>query len=160
MTGSDTASRARSLMTDLGEKPVEVEVTTGVPINGLVGPSPKVSVLPPRGELPTCFEVKARILDFYPITLDEEDCLLPVCGDCENLSVSCVISFAPTCLTLPQRIERSAESCLSCSSMTYQAPVTFRFSLLFMLGTEDGEEFVVAAGNIDVSRSSKNRLQQ
>lgn len=35
--------------------------------------------------------------------------------------------------------------------MTYQAPVVFRYSLLFMLGMENGEEIVVAAGNIDVS---------
>lgn len=51
---------------------------------------PKVTVLPPKEELPTCFEVKARILDFYPITLDEENCLLRVCGDCNKLSVPCV----------------------------------------------------------------------
>ena len=60
-------------------------------------PSSMVSVLPPKEELPTCFEVKARILDFYPITLDEENCLLRVCGDCKNLSVPCDVlsrSFA------------------------------------------------------------------
>ena len=34
--------------------------------------------------------------------------------------------------------------------MTHQAPVIFRYSLLFMLGTGNGEEFVATAGNIDV----------
>ena len=61
---------------------------------------------------------------------------------------------------LPCRIVETAESCLSCSSLTYQAPVVFRFSLLFMLGTEMGEEFVAAAGSTDVSPSSMNRLQK
>jgi len=92
MTGSDTASRARSLTT---ERPVEG--TIGPPLGDPVAPLPTVSVLPPMEELPTCFEVKARILDFYPITLDEEDCLLRVCGDCKKLSVPCVVfsrSFA------------------------------------------------------------------
>ena len=82
MTGSSTASRARSLMTDPGER--QLEVTTGGPAGSQVGP-PTMSVLPPKEELPTCFEVKARILDFYPIALDEEHCLLRVCGDCGNL---------------------------------------------------------------------------
>ena len=89
MTGSDTASRARSLTTDLGGEPTEA--TTGIPVGGPAGPLPMVSALPPKKELPTCFEVKARILDFYPITLDEEGCLLRVCGDCKNLSVPCLI---------------------------------------------------------------------
>lgn len=75
-------------MTDPGEKLIE-----GVPVSGLTESSPKVSALPPAEELPTRFEVKARILDFYPIALDEENCLLRVCGDCNNLSVSCGISF-------------------------------------------------------------------
>ena len=88
MTESSSASRARSLITDPEEK--QPEVTTGVPAGGRIGP-PTVSVLPPKEELPTCFEVKAKILDFYPIALDEECCLLRVCGDCENLSVPCVI---------------------------------------------------------------------
>ena len=35
----------------------------------------------------------------------------------------------------------------------------FRFSLLFMLGAENGEEFVAAAGNLDVSPGLINRLQ-
>ena len=56
-----------------------------------MAPLPTVSVLPPKEELPTCFEVKARILDFYPITLDEENCLLRVCGDCKKLSVPYVV---------------------------------------------------------------------
>lgn len=91
MTGSDTVSRARSLTTDPGEKPVEA--ITGMPLRGPVEPLPTVSVLPPKEELPTYFEVKARILDFYPITLDEENCLLRVCGDCKNLSVLHVTLF-------------------------------------------------------------------
>lgn len=82
MTGSDTASRARSLMTDPGER--QLEVTTVRSAGGQMGP-PTVSVLPSKEELPTCFEVKAKILDFYPIALDEEDCLLRVCGDCGKL---------------------------------------------------------------------------
>ena len=44
-------------------------------------------MLPQKEELPVRFEVKARILDFYPISLDE-NCLLRVCGDCKDLSVS------------------------------------------------------------------------
>lgn len=94
MTGSDTASRARSLATDPGEK--LLDTTAGMLVGGRssVGSSPKVSALPLKEELPTCFEVKAKILDFYPITLDEEDCLLRVCGDCENLSVPCVFFFS------------------------------------------------------------------
>lgn len=106
--------------------------------------------MPSKEELPTCFEIKARILDFYPITLDEDDCLLRVCGDCKNLSVPYTAFRSPVSNT-HCRVAETAESCLSCSSLTYQAPVVFRFSLLFMLGTENGEEFVVAAGNIDVS---------
>lgn len=82
-------------MTDLGGN--AIEGTTGMPFND----SSEMSVLPPKEELPTCFEVKARILDFYPITLDEKDCLLRVCGDCETLSASCVISFIGSCLILP-----------------------------------------------------------
>jgi len=35
--------------------------------------------------------------------------------------------------------------------MMHQAPVLFRYSLLLMLGTENGEELVATAGNIDVS---------
>lgn len=54
----------------------------------------QMSVLPPKEELPTCFEVKARILDFYPIALDEDNCLLRVCGDCKKLSVPCVFSLS------------------------------------------------------------------
>ena len=54
----------------------------------------QVSLLPPKEELPACFEVKARILDFYPITLDEDNCLLRVCGDCKKLSVPCVVVFS------------------------------------------------------------------
>lgn len=88
MTGSDTASRARSLATDPMERPAEV--TTGMPLEGSVTPLPVVSVLPPKEELPTCFEVKARIVDFYPITLDE-DCLLRICGNCKKLSVPGVV---------------------------------------------------------------------
>jgi len=88
VSGSDTASRARSFATDLGEKPIAA--TTGMPVGDSVDPLVTVSVLPPKEELPTYFEVKARILDFYPITLDEENCLLRVCGDCKNLSVSCI----------------------------------------------------------------------
>ena len=82
MTGSGTASRARSLMTDPGER--QLEVTMGRPTGGQMGP-PTVSVLPSKEKLPTCFEVKAKILDFYPIALDEEDCLVRVCGDCGKL---------------------------------------------------------------------------
>jgi hypothetical protein len=82
VAGSDTASRARSLTTDLGEKPIQG--TVGVSMGS---PPLKASVLPPKEELPTSFEVKARIMDFYPITLDEEDCLLRVCGDCKKMSV-------------------------------------------------------------------------
>jgi hypothetical protein len=63
----------------------------GLPLRDLVEPLPTVSVLPPKEELPTCFEVKARVVDFYPITLDEENCLLRVCGECRKLSVVCVI---------------------------------------------------------------------
>ena len=62
-----------------------IQGASGVLVNGSAEPLPKVSVLPPKEELPTYFEVKARILDFYPITLDEEGCLLRVCGDCRNL---------------------------------------------------------------------------
>ena len=88
VTESGTASRARSLITDPGEK--QPEITTGIPTGGQMGP-PMVSALPPKEELPTCFEVKARILDFYPIALDEDDCLLRVCGDCKNSSVPYLI---------------------------------------------------------------------
>ena len=90
VTESSSASRARSLVTDPGEK--QPEVTTGMPAGGQMGP-PTVSMLPPKEELPTCFEVKARILDFYPIALDEEYCLLRVCGECKNLSVPFAIFF-------------------------------------------------------------------
>jgi hypothetical protein len=38
--------------------------------------------------------------------------------------------------------------------MTHQAPVVFRYSLLFMLGTENGEELVATVGNIDVGQIS------
>lgn len=95
MTGSDTASRARSVTTDPGERPLEN--VTGVPVKSLgpVGPLPKVSALPLKEELPTFFEVKARILDFYPITLDEENCLLRMCSDCKNLSVPYVVFLHP-----------------------------------------------------------------
>ena len=80
-------------MTDPGEKPIVGP--TRDPISSSPESSPKVSLLPPKGELPTCFEVKARILDFYPITLDEESCLLRVCGDCKSLSVFALsLSFA------------------------------------------------------------------
>jgi hypothetical protein len=99
VTGSDTASRARSLATDPGEKPLEA--ITGMAVEDPVEHLPTVSVLPSKEELPTCFEVKARILDFYPITLDEEDCLLRVCGDCKNMSVSCVIFF---CFSFQSRL--------------------------------------------------------
>jgi len=54
----------------------------------------QMSALPPKEELPTCFEVKARILDFYPIALDEDNCLLRVCGDCKKLSVPCIFSLS------------------------------------------------------------------
>lgn len=113
-------------------------------------PLPMVSVLPPKEELPTCFEVKARILDFYPITLDEENCLLRVCGDCKNLSVSCTVLPRSFAFNTYRRIAKTAETCLSCSSLMHQAPVVFRYSLLFMLGTENGEELVAMAGSIDV----------
>ena len=73
-------------MTDPGEKPMKP--TAGGPVGDSVEHLPKPSVLPPKEQLPTCFEVKARILDFYPITLDEDDSLLRVCGDCKELSVS------------------------------------------------------------------------
>ena len=45
--------------------------------------------------------------------------------------------------------------------MVHQAPVVFRYSLLFMLSTENGEELVVTAGNVDVgpvSMISQQRL--
>lgn len=74
MVGS---SRACSLITDPGGKLVAV----------LAEPPLRVSMLPQKEELPVRFEVKARILDFYPISLDE-NCLLRVCGDCKDLSVS------------------------------------------------------------------------
>lgn len=80
MAGSDI--RARSLTTDPGGR--LIDSTTGVHMGGLGDHQRKVSVLPLKGELPTCFEGKARILDFYPVTLDE-DCLLRVCGDCKNM---------------------------------------------------------------------------
>jgi hypothetical protein len=60
-----------------------------------VAPLLKVSALPSKEELPACFEVKARILDFYPITLDEGNCLLRVCGDCNKLSVPRVVFPGP-----------------------------------------------------------------
>ncbi|KAF9651467.1 hypothetical protein BDM02DRAFT_810756 [Thelephora ganbajun] len=129
VTGSDTTSRAHSLTTDPREKPLEAG--TGITAGRPVEPLPMVSVLPPKQKLPTCFEVKARILDFYPINLDEEGCLLRVCGDCKNL------------------IPKTAESCLGCSSLTHQAPVVFRYTLLFILGAENGEELVATAGSID-----------
>lgn len=154
VAGSDTASRARSLTTDPGEKPIQV--TVGVSMGS---PPSKVSVLPPKEELPTSFEVKARILDFYPITLDEEDCLLRVCGDCKKMSVPLVL-FVRSYLIFPVRIAKTAESCLSCSSLVHQAPVVFRFSLLFMLGTENGEELVAAAGNVDVRPVPRNTCEK
>lgn len=95
MTGSDTASRARSLATDPGKEPLETPAE--IPAEGPMRPSPMVSALPPKEELPTYFEVKARIEDFYPITLDEENCLLRMCGDCRKLSVPSVIFFAHSC---------------------------------------------------------------
>jgi len=45
--------------------------------------------------------------------------------------------------------------------MVHQAPVVFRYSLLFMLGVENGEELVATVGNIDVgpiSMISQQRL--
>lgn len=122
MTGSDTASRARSFATDLGEKPIAA--TTGIPVGDLVGPLVTVSVLPPKEELPTYFEVRARILDFYPITLDEENCLLRVCGDCKNLSVPCVtflhqfmlkvsLKDRENCRVMPRLFEPDASSACS-----------------------------------------------
>lgn len=57
-----------------------------------------------------------------------------------------------------QRIAESAESCLRCSSLAYQSPVVFRYTLLFMLGTENGDELVAAAGNIDVSPLLMDKL--
>lgn len=89
VTGSDTASRARSIITDPGERPLVAATGMSVRCPGAVA-----SVLPPKEELPTCFEVKARVLDFYPITLDEEHCLLRVCGDCKDLSAPCIIFFS------------------------------------------------------------------
>lgn len=83
VAGSDAVSRARSRTTDPGEK--LVNGTMRVAVGGPAEPPPKTSELPSKEDLPTCFEVKAKILDFYPITLDEEDCLLRVCGDCKNL---------------------------------------------------------------------------
>ena len=87
-------------MTDPGEK--QLEVTAGRPAGGQMGP-PTVSVLPPKEALPTCFEVKAKILDFYPIALDEDVCLLRVCGDCEKLYVPLIILSHPFVPTTPSK---------------------------------------------------------
>lgn len=38
--------------------------------------------------------------------------------------------------------------------MVHQAPVVFRYSLLLMLGAENGEELVATVGNIDVGHVS------